>query len=53
MKNTHKKKYEIEKQAKNRAYAFIISQGQLAKFQEFCNRTQEIKDTHEMCMALL
>lgn len=48
-----KEKLEVEKDAKNRAYAFIIAMGLLPQFQEFINETHDIDDPHELCIKLL
>lgn len=48
-----KEKFEVEKDAKNRAYAFIIAMGLLPQFQEFINETHDIDDPHELSIKLL
>lgn len=46
-----KEKFEVEKDAKNRAYAFIIAMGLLPQFQQFINETHDI-DPHELSIKL-
>lgn len=46
-----KEKFEVEKDAKNRAYAFILSMGLLPQFQQFVNETRDI-DHHELSIKL-
>lgn len=46
------KNFEIEKNAKNNAYYFILSHGLLEEFSEFCN-TYHSSDTHKDCVELL
>ncbi len=41
-------KFLIEKNAKNKAYSFILSQGLLDKFREFIN-AYDSHDPHEDC----
>ena len=41
-------KFTIEKNAKNRAYAFIIALGLFQQFAEFCEETKNL-DAHELC----
>ena len=48
-----KEKLKVEKDAKNRAYAFIIATGLLPRFQEFINEIHDIDDPHELCIKLL
>lgn len=45
-------KFTIEKNAKNRAYAFIIAAGLFHKFAEFCEETKDI-DPHDLCLTTL
>lgn len=45
-------KYLIEKNAKNKAYFFILSNNLLDKFQKFCAEYKDI-DAHEACIRLL
>lgn len=45
--------FEIEKNAKNRAYAFIIACGLLEKYNEFCRKFACIEDWHEAAVMLL
>jgi hypothetical protein len=46
-----KEKLKVEKDAKNRAYAFIIATGLLPQFQKFVNETHDI-DPHELSLKL-
>lgn len=34
------RRYQVEEDAKNKAYSFILSTGQLQKFDNFCKSTQ-------------
>ena len=43
---------KTEKDAKNRAYAFIIAQGLFSKFAEFCELTRDL-EPHELCTMML
>lgn len=45
--------FEIEKNAKNRAYTFIISCGLLDKYHEFCQKFADIDDWHAAAVMLL
>lgn len=45
-------KFLIEKNAKNIAYFFILSNNLLDKFQEFCAEHKGV-DAHEACVKLL
>lgn len=44
--------FQIEKDCKNQAYAFIIGSGLLEAFDEFCKITQDVKDFHALCVDL-
>ena len=44
--------FEIEKNAKNRAYTFIIACGLLDKYIEFCRKFAGIEDWHEAAVML-
>lgn len=44
--------FEIEKNAKNEAYYFILSNGLLEEFAEFC-KTYRSSDPHKDCMEVL
>lgn len=46
------KNFEIEKNAKNEAYYFILSNGLLEAFKEFC-KTYRSSDPHKDCVELL
>lgn len=46
-------KFEIEKNAKNKAYAFIIAAGLLEQFSEFCKAFQNTEDWHKVATTLL
>ena len=45
-------KFNIEMNAKNRAYAFILASGLLNEFADFCDMTADL-DPHEVCVAAL
>lgn len=45
-------KLQIERDAKNRAYAFILAMGLLSEFAIFCETTQAA-EPHELCTQLL
>ena len=45
-------KLQIERDAKNRAYAFILSMGLLNEFAQFCADTQGL-DAHAQCLTNL
>ena len=49
---TLKEQLEIEKNAKNRAYSFIISNGLLYEFRDWCEATEKI-DPFVLCTQLL
>ena len=42
---------EIEKNAKNKAYYFIISSGNFNRFAEFCKKHPATLDYHGACVA--
>lgn len=44
--------FEIEKNAKNKAYYFILSNGLLEEFAEFC-KTYHSSDPHKGCSEFL
>ena len=44
---------EIEKNAKNKAYYFIISSGNFNKFADFCKKHTATLDFHGACVAEL
>ena len=46
------RKYEIEKNAKNKAYFFILSHNLLNEFAEFC-KTYHSNDPHKDCLEFL
>lgn len=48
--NQYTLKYRIEKDAKNRAYAYIISEGKLCGFADFCRKYPEA-DWHTACVT--
>lgn len=45
--------FDIEKNAKNRAYTFIIAGGLLDKYHEFCRKFADIDDWHAAAVMLL
>lgn len=46
------RKFEIEKNAKNEAYYFILSNGLFKEFAEFC-KNYHSSDPHKDCLELL
>lgn len=48
--NQYTLKYRIEKDAKNQAYAYIISEGKLCGFADFCRKYPEA-DWHTACVT--
>lgn len=46
------RKFEIEKNAKNEAYYFIISNGLLEEFMKFCKNYRS-SDPHKDCLKVL
>lgn len=46
-------KFEIEKNAKNKAYAFIIAAGLRQQFSEFCKAFQDTEDWNKVAVAML
>jgi len=46
------RRFQVECDAKNRAYSFILSTGRLHEFDEFCKSTKGINH-HENCVSLL
>lgn len=46
------RKFEIEMNAKNEAYYFILSNGLFKEFAEFC-KTYHSSDPHKDCLELL
>lgn len=47
-----RRKFETEKDAKNKAYHFILANGLLETFAEFC-KTRHSDDPHRDCLNLL
>ncbi len=45
--------FEVEKNAKNKAYYFIISSGNFKRFAEFCKKHPATLDYHGACGAEL
>ena len=45
-------KLQIERDAKNRAYAFILSMGLFNEFAQFCTQSQNT-DAHAQCLSML
>lgn len=45
--------FNIEMNAKNRAYAFILSNKLLDDFSKFCKETSHIKNLHSHCLTFL
>lgn len=45
--------FEVEKNAKNRAYYYIISSGNFNRFAEFCKKHTANLDYHGACVAEL
>lgn len=48
--NQYTHRYSIERNAKNRAYAYIISEGKLCGFADFC-RKYLVADWHAACLT--
>lgn len=48
-----KRQLHQERQAKNEAYYFIISSGNLQRFSEFSKKHQAMPDYHQACIAEL
>jgi len=46
------RRFDVEKNAKNQAYAFILYRGLLARFGEFC-RSNHSDDWHDTCLRIL
>lgn len=51
--NQLKQSYEVEKNAKNKAYYFILSSGNFQKFAEFHKKHRANLDYHGACLAKL
>lgn len=45
--------FEIEKNAKNQAYAFILASGNTEAFRQFSDETHVVKNYHDLCVSLL
>lgn len=45
--------FEVEKNAKNKAYYYIISSGNFKRFAEFCKKHPATLDYHGACVAEL
>ena len=43
------KRFEVEKNAKNKAYSFILESGLVEQFREYCNRGLFGSDPHNTC----
>ena len=43
----------IEKNAKNKAYAFIIAHNLLDEFRSYCARNKDVDNWHLVCVNLL
>ena len=50
---SYKNALEVEKNAKNKAYYFIISSGNFNRFAEFCKKHPATLDYHGACVAEL
>ncbi len=51
-----RQQFEIEKNAKNKAYAFILINGHLDEFKEFCEKLKTFGNDinpHDLCLAYL
>lgn len=46
-------RFNVEKDAKNYAYAFILSNGSLEAFRSFLGATQGIYPPHALCIKLI
>ena len=49
---SYKKKFLVEKSAKNKSYYFILSHGLYGLFADFCSNVS-VKDAHSECAAIL
>ena len=47
------RKFNIEKNAKNEAYAFILQKDLLNEFHAFHKATADVEDFHALCLSLL
>ena len=47
------RKFNIEKNAKNEAYAFILHKDLLNEFHAFHKATADVEDFHALCLSLL
>lgn len=50
--NELRAKFNIEKNAKNRAYAFILAAGLLQPFAAFCGMWGGMTDWHRVCVEI-
>ena len=50
--NEIQKRFDVEKNAKNEAYSFIIQMGLMDQFRDFVNNYKGI-DHHEACVGML
>ena len=46
-------RFNVEKDAKNFAYAFILSNGSLEAYRSFLQATQGISNPHALCVELI
>lgn len=45
--------FQIEMNAKNQAYAFILSNGLLDRFAQFCKENSRTENRHPFCIEVL
>jgi hypothetical protein len=45
--------FNVEKNAKNRSYAFTLNYNLLNAFIKFCKATAHVQDPHSLCLTLL
>ena len=46
-------RFSVEKNAKNKAYAFILAMGLLEEFKTFTGVTQDIEDKHDLALSFI
>ena len=51
MQSTYAEKLSIEKQEKNRLYGFLLANGLLDAYKQFCAERRNITDWHGYCLA--
>lgn len=51
MQSKYAEKLSIEKQERNRLYGFLLANGLLDAYKQFCAERQQITDWHGYCLA--